>query len=203
MIPMAAHREGIRRQSCSNHRRWVRRGCQLSLSDVDEAGLAETVLRCERSAVKVMPTALDVADRDALFAWADQAAADRGKVNIIANNAGVALVAMAAGQSLEDFEWLMNINFWGVVHRTQPHQVGRYLRSSPSDDRRSARNQPVSVAREETTSPVAQAIVEAISHGPIAAETPSRRTDRLAPSGMTSIAATAITTAISPKAIFM
>jgi NAD(P)-dependent dehydrogenase (short-subunit alcohol dehydrogenase family) len=100
------------------------RGCNLALSDVNEEGLAETVLRCEQSSVKVTPTALDVADRDAMFAWADAVVADHGKVNIIANNAGVALGASAIGQSLQDFEWVMNVNFWGVVHGTQaflPH----------------------------------------------------------------------------------
>lgn len=102
----------------------ARRGCNLALSDVDEAGLAETVLRCERLGVKVTPTALDVADRDGIYAWADQVVADHGKVNLIANNAGVALGASAAGQSQQDFEWLMDINFWGVVNGTQaflPH----------------------------------------------------------------------------------
>lgn len=100
------------------------RGCHLALSDVDEAGLAETVLRCERLGVKVTPTALDVSDRDAIYAWADQVVADHGRVNIVANNAGVALGASAIGQSQEDFEWLMAINFWGVVNGTQaflPH----------------------------------------------------------------------------------
>ena len=55
------------------------RGCHLALSDVDEAGLAETVLRCERSGVKVTPTALDVSDRDAVFRWADQVVDDHGR----------------------------------------------------------------------------------------------------------------------------
>lgn len=102
----------------------ARRGCDLSLSDVDEEGLAETVLRCEQAGVTVRPAQLDVADRDAVFAWADTVVTDHGKVNLIANNAGVALGATAAAQSIEDFEWLMNINFWGVVHGTQaflPH----------------------------------------------------------------------------------
>jgi butyryl-CoA dehydrogenase len=100
------------------------RGCHLALSDVDESGLAETVLQCERRGVKVTPTALDVSDRDAIYAWADQVVADHGQVNIVANNAGVALGASAMGQSQEDFEWLMAINFWGVVNGTQaflPH----------------------------------------------------------------------------------
>lgn len=101
-----------------------KRGCNLALSDINEEGLAETVLRCEQADVHVTPTALDVSDRDAVFAWADAVVADHGKVNIIANNAGVALGASASGQSLQDFEWVMDINFWGVVHGTQaflPH----------------------------------------------------------------------------------
>ena len=82
------------------------------------------MLRCERPGVTVRPARLDVADRSEVFAWADTVIADHGKINLIANNAGVALGASAAAQSIEDFEWLMNINFWGVVHGTQaflPH----------------------------------------------------------------------------------
>ncbi|WP_040491178.1 SDR family NAD(P)-dependent oxidoreductase [Ilumatobacter nonamiensis] len=102
----------------------ARRGCHLSLSDVDEEGLAETVLRCEPSGVRVRPAHLDVADREAVFAWAENVRADHGKINLTINNAGVALGATATSQSITDFEWLMNINFWGVVHGTQaflPH----------------------------------------------------------------------------------
>jgi butyryl-CoA dehydrogenase len=102
----------------------ARRGCHLSLSDVDEEGLAETVLRCERAGVTVRPARVDVADRQAVFAWAGSVAADHGRVNLIVNNAGVGLGASASTQSVDDFEWLMNINFWGVVHGTQaflPH----------------------------------------------------------------------------------
>ena len=102
----------------------AQRGCHLSLSDVDEEGLAETVLRCERSGITARPAHLDVADRDAVFSWADTVAADHGRVNMIINNAGVALGASAAAQSIDDFAWLMDINFWGVVHGTQaflPH----------------------------------------------------------------------------------
>jgi len=44
---------------------------------------------------------------------------DHGKVNMIFNNAGVALAATVESMSYGDFEWLMNINFWGVVHGTK------------------------------------------------------------------------------------
>ncbi|MFT3858402.1 MAG: SDR family oxidoreductase [Aquabacterium sp.] len=102
----------------------ARRGCHLALSDVNEAGLAETARLCGQHSVKVTTAKVNVADRDAVFAWADQVAADHGKVNLIFNNAGVALGAFIDTVAPKDFEWIMGINFWGVVWGTQaflPH----------------------------------------------------------------------------------
>ena len=102
------------------------RGAELALSDIDVDGLAETQAQVAKRApsAKVTTTRLDVADRDAVFAWAGQVVADHGKVNVIVNNAGVALGATVEQMKITDFEWLMGINFWGVVHGTQaflPH----------------------------------------------------------------------------------
>ncbi|MDP1540953.1 MAG: SDR family NAD(P)-dependent oxidoreductase [Moraxellaceae bacterium] len=97
----------------------AKRGCHLALSDVNEAGLAETVRLVADSGVKVTSQRLDVANKDDVFAWADKVVADHGKVNLIFNNAGVALGSSVDGGSYEDFEWVMNINFWGVVHGTK------------------------------------------------------------------------------------
>lgn len=102
----------------------ARKGAHLAISDIDEAGLSETVTRCEGRGVKVTSQVLDVADKDAVFAWADTVAAEHGGVNLIFNNAGVDLNATFEGAAYDDFEWLMNINFWGVVHGTKaflPH----------------------------------------------------------------------------------
>jgi NAD(P)-dependent dehydrogenase (short-subunit alcohol dehydrogenase family) len=102
----------------------ARRGTHLALCDIDEVGLSETVGQCEGFGVKVTSQRLDVADRDAVYAWADQVVDDHGKVNLIFNNAGVALGATIESMSYEDFEWLMQINFWGVVYGTKaflPH----------------------------------------------------------------------------------
>ena len=100
-------------------------GCHLALSDINEAGLAETRKLAEATGdVRVTTQKLDVADREAVFAWAERVVADHGQVNLIFNNAGVALGATVEGMAIGDFEWLMNINFWGVVHGTQaflPH----------------------------------------------------------------------------------
>ncbi|HEY0975530.1 MAG TPA: SDR family NAD(P)-dependent oxidoreductase [Solimonas sp.] len=102
----------------------AQRGCHLALSDVNEAGLAETLRLLGNAGVRVTSQKLDVADRAAVYAWADRVVADHGKVNLVFNNAGVALGATIEGMKYEDFEWLMNINFWGVVYGTKaflPH----------------------------------------------------------------------------------
>lgn len=102
----------------------AQRGCHLALSDVNEAGLAETAQLVGQHGVTVTTAKLNVADREAMNAWADQVVRDHGKVNLIFNNAGVALGAFLETVKPEDFEWIMGINFWGVVWGTQaflPH----------------------------------------------------------------------------------
>jgi len=104
----------------------ARRGCHLALSDIDTAGLATTasLARAANAAVRVSTTRVDMADRAAVVAWADQAAAEFGRINLVFNNAGVALSATVENVPPQDFEWLMAINFWGVVWGTQaflPH----------------------------------------------------------------------------------
>jgi short-subunit dehydrogenase len=101
-------------------------GCHLALSDVNESGLAETqaLARQANRAIRISVRTLDVSDRKAVFDWADATAREHGKVNLIFNNAGVGLASTAEATKIEDFTWLMNINFWGIVHGTQaflPH----------------------------------------------------------------------------------
>lgn len=98
--------------------------CHVALSDVNEAGLAETAQLAAQHGVKVTTKKVDVADRVAVYAWAEEVLRDHGKVNLIFNNAGVALGATVEGVSYEDFEWIVGINFWGVVYGTKaflPH----------------------------------------------------------------------------------
>src|SRR5215210_3659386 len=102
----------------------ARRGCHLALSDVNEESLAGTVGPARRMGVKVTDDRVDVADREAVYRWAEGTAGKHGKVNLIFNNAGVALGSTIEEGGYEDFEWLFGINFWGVVHGTRaflPH----------------------------------------------------------------------------------
>ena len=102
----------------------ARRRCHVAISDVDTDGLDRTAAMARRSGVDVSTWELDVADRQAVHAWADKVVAEHGTVNLVVNNAGVALGATVEGMSYDDFDWLMGVNFWGVVHGTKaflPH----------------------------------------------------------------------------------
>lgn len=100
------------------------RGCQLALSDVNAVGLDETAANCGSTEVRTYT--LDVADRDAIYAHAEQVAKDFGQVNLVINNAGVALSASVREMTDDDFRWIMDIDFWGVAHGTRaflPHLI--------------------------------------------------------------------------------
>lgn len=108
-------------------------GADLSLVDVDGDGLAETTSRAERRGAEVESTQLDVSERDEVDAWAEETRSRFGRVDAIFNNAGVSLSATVEEVDYEDFEWLMDINFWGVVYGTKaflPH-----LKAAPGPSR--------------------------------------------------------------------
>lgn len=101
-----------------------RRGCHLALSDVNDTELVKTAELAGQFGVRVTVTRLDVANREAVFAWAEQVVRDHGKVNLVFNNAGVSLTVPLETVKQSDFDWIMGINFWGVVYGTQaflPH----------------------------------------------------------------------------------
>lgn len=100
--------------------------CHLALSDIngDAVDAVAANLRAQHPQLRITTTTLDVADRQAVHAWADQVVADHGAVNLIFNNAGVALGATVEESSYDDLEWIININLWGVIHGTKaflPH----------------------------------------------------------------------------------
>jgi NADP-dependent 3-hydroxy acid dehydrogenase YdfG len=103
------------------------RGSLLALSDVDEAGLAETVDLARRAgATRVHSTRLDVADRDAMARYALDVVEEFGRVNVVVNNAGVALAGDFADLEYTDIDWIVGVNFWGVLHGTKeflPHLI--------------------------------------------------------------------------------
>ena len=96
----------------------AKQGCHVAISDVDSDGLHETESLI-KSGVKVSCHVLDVSNKLEVKNYASAVEQQHGKVNMIFNNAGVSVTDTAEHMSLEDFEWLMNINFWGVVYGTR------------------------------------------------------------------------------------
>jgi short-subunit dehydrogenase len=96
-----------------------REGCELFISDISPEGLNETQALLERQDIKASSQLLDVADKAAVHAWANHIATEKGHVDIVINNAGVALMSTVEESQYQHQEWLMNINFWGVVYGTQ------------------------------------------------------------------------------------
>ena len=105
----------------------ARRGSLVAVSDVDEAGLAETVeLVKAAGAPEVRADRIDVADRAAFAAYALAVREHFGRVNVVVNNAGVTMTGDFEEITYDDFEWIMSINFWGVVTGTKeflPHLI--------------------------------------------------------------------------------
>ena len=97
----------------------AQRGCNLALADIDEIGMAGTADLTKGNSINVSRHYLDVADRTAVAAFPDIVADEHGGVDVLVNNAGVAVGGTFEQVADEDFEWLFEINFWGVVRMTR------------------------------------------------------------------------------------
>src|SRR5581483_3440672 len=92
------------------------RGAALALADMDAGGLAETASSLPKTEAQVSTHVVDVASEPAMSKFAREVARRHGRASLLINNAGVALIGSFEEISLDDFRWLMNINFWGTVH---------------------------------------------------------------------------------------
>lgn len=104
-------------------------GAITVLADISQDAVAETAERIHKQHGKAKAYAVNVADREKLVWLAERVISEFGQVDIVINNAGVALSNVTVEKlSYDDMEWLFNINFWGVVHGTKaflPHLLKR------------------------------------------------------------------------------
>jgi NAD(P)-dependent dehydrogenase (short-subunit alcohol dehydrogenase family) len=91
----------------------------VAISDVNAEGLNETAEAVEKLGVKVSRHIVNVSDKAEMQKFARDVLAAHNRVTHLVNNAGVGLLGTFEQISLEDFEWLMSINFWGVVYGTK------------------------------------------------------------------------------------
>ena len=95
------------------------RGCRLALADIDEQGLDRVAAALDIAPDRVSLHHLDVSDREAINALPAAVRAAHGGAALLFNNAGVAVGGRFEDVSEADFDWLMSINFWGVVRMTR------------------------------------------------------------------------------------
>lgn len=108
----------------------AKEGCHLAISDIDKKGLEETKKIVKDAGVKVTTHIVDVSTRAMVQEYAAEVVKQHGHVDIIINNAGLAVQDSLADVSYTDFEKIINVNFWGVVYGTKaflPHLMKRPL----------------------------------------------------------------------------
>ena len=108
------------------------RGARLLLADLNEPGLAELAAQLQALGTTCHFQRMDAGSEADIFALARTCQSQFGAADIVFNNAGVTLVSSVEKLQTADAQWLMNINFWGVVHgcrafipqlRTRPEAV--------------------------------------------------------------------------------
>jgi NADP-dependent 3-hydroxy acid dehydrogenase YdfG len=103
-----------------------RSGATLAISDIDTEGLARTEERLSAIGAQARADRLDVTEREAFHAYADEVNEHFGKVNQIYNNAGIAFTGDVEISQFKDIERVMDVDFWGVVNGTKaflPHLI--------------------------------------------------------------------------------
>ena len=91
-------------------------GCHMALCDRNEAGLAEAAESVQSRGRRASRHVVDVSQRKSMEGLVADVLSFHGGAHILVNNAGVAVISTFENQSLEDFEWLMGVNFWGTVY---------------------------------------------------------------------------------------
>jgi NAD(P)-dependent dehydrogenase (short-subunit alcohol dehydrogenase family) len=97
-------------------RAFAARGAHLALADLDEAALHNAVAALTGEGARAVGIPVDVTSLPSVRALADAVVRHYGAVHIVCNNAGVALFGEIREATHQDWEFTMNVNFWGVVH---------------------------------------------------------------------------------------
>ncbi|MBI4247828.1 MAG: SDR family NAD(P)-dependent oxidoreductase, partial [Candidatus Rokubacteria bacterium] len=91
-------------------------GARIVVADVDEAAMAAAVAAIRAGGGQALAVRADVSDRGQVTALADRAWAAFGRVHVLCNNAGVVLHGGLAAASHRDWQWVLGVNLWGVIH---------------------------------------------------------------------------------------
>ncbi|HPE07898.1 MAG TPA: SDR family NAD(P)-dependent oxidoreductase [Smithellaceae bacterium] len=107
---------------------FARKGADLVIADLSEERLAGVAREIEALGARVLTRQVDVSKREEVDAFAKFVHRERGRVDILHNNAGVNLSGTVAESSIENWEWIFGINFWGVLYGVKaflPYMIER------------------------------------------------------------------------------
>jgi NADP-dependent 3-hydroxy acid dehydrogenase YdfG len=94
------------------------RGAKLALCDIDSDGLIEVEQLLKRRGTEVITGIVDVSQAAQCEEFSEHVYSEFGHVDILVNNAGVVLASRMEDMTLEDWQWIIGINLWGVIHGT-------------------------------------------------------------------------------------
>ena len=104
------------------------KGAKVLCADIDLASAEKTAAACAESGGDGVAFAVDVADRESVFAIAREVERDHGPLDVLVNNAGVGMSGRFLATTLEDWDWILGINLGGVIngcHAFGPAMVAR------------------------------------------------------------------------------
>jgi len=104
-------------------------GCEVAIADIDANGLQQTSAMVKKQKGKVTIHEVDVARQDSVEHYAADVVKQHGRVDMLINNAGVSLAQSVEDVTYSDFNWLMGINFWGIVYGVKAFLP--YLKQQP------------------------------------------------------------------------
>ncbi|MFA5940679.1 MAG: SDR family oxidoreductase [Sinimarinibacterium sp.] len=99
-------------------REFARAGARLALSDINAAGLAET-MRGLPAGGEARSYVVDASRHDAVFAHAEEVKRDFGTAHLVINNAGATVIGTVEHTSIEEFRWQLDLNLYGVLYGTK------------------------------------------------------------------------------------
>lgn len=105
----------------------LQRGMTVIGADIDEGGLDNLAASVGKHRSRLATRSLDTSDADAVGVFADWVYSEYGRVHLLFNNAGVLVDGKSWERPLRDWQWIINVNFMGVVHGVH-HFVPRMLK---------------------------------------------------------------------------
>ena len=103
-------------------------GCSLVLADVEEPALARATAELTAGGIEATAVPTDVSDAASMDALAEAVLAHHGHLDLLFNNAGVGVQKPTAEMTTKDWEWVLGVNLWGVIHGLRvflPHMLAR------------------------------------------------------------------------------